>query len=105
MIMRYHWGLAVGHLYACQTSVPLLPRENNNSEGSQMEINAEDRGTLPMELTSVVQGSGSPLPSECGSRDVSDEDDDAWRSEGEESDDIDDEMDDEELLAMDEMYG
>jgi hypothetical protein len=107
MMMRYHWGLAVGHLYAYRKLVILPDAEDSNSHENQKEWSG-DEGDVPLWDTpnAAVEGSGSPPPSDCESNNSDTDDlDETWEldSEGEDTDG--DEMEDEELLAMEDMYG
>jgi hypothetical protein len=91
MLMRYHWGLGVGHTYAHQQTKSPPPTQGN------LEDCGEDDGELFGTTSLVIQGSGSPALSEF---DQSSDSDEGWvGGDGEAS-----ESDDDELIAMDEMY-
>lgn len=88
MLMRYHFGLGVGHVYShhisSKNSSPTAIPEDLSEETSSREL---------------IENEPDPLDEEKEDDGYSDVDDDDKASEHE------DEIDEEEIAVMDEMYG
>lgn len=100
--MRYHWGLGVGHVYAYQGKLNADAEAHNNAPEA---ISHNDEDTpLREQQNEAVGGSGSPPPSD-------DDDSDDGGSDSNECETDEGELDegqsdsDQEMLAMDDMYG
>jgi hypothetical protein len=114
MVMRYHWGLGIGHVYS-HSQAPnrdastMASAESNSrypSDNSELEPEANNTVENILDPTVMVtlqeDGNDSDVDNpELGFEDLDDDLGDAEVSEGEADDEIDDEL----LLAMDEMYG
>lgn len=109
MVMRYHWGLGVGHTYAHKKT--MAPP---NTEGNGLGDNSsEEEGAHSHETSLSV--SPNPAVEESRSRSPPDSsDEDSWSHGGEDSgEDLDDHVHwdsdleelAEEILGMDDMYG
>jgi hypothetical protein len=116
MIMRYHWGLAVGHTYASPTAGLSVSSTAVGSSSSNL-LDAEDADRGPEEAPAEDVHPIYPPPGMA--------EDDAWNSgienpefsiedqddvdlgdgEGSQSDDERDPSDDETFAAMGDMYG
>jgi hypothetical protein len=95
MLMRYHIGLGVGHMYA-----PFQSPDQPTTDGQSGE--EEDSGTMfdPAEISE--HGSDESSASD-GTTDEDDDED--WDENGEDKDEDDhSERSDEELATLDEMY-
>jgi hypothetical protein len=92
MVMRYHWGHAVGHVYAHDGQSP--SQGSDTPHGAGELVDAE----RPPSVTMEEQGNGSnsgPQPEGDGNVSDKDDDDNVSRSSG----------DSNYLLSMEEMYG
>jgi hypothetical protein len=90
MVMRYHWGLGVGHTYAYQkTTLPPTPDEDQHEE-----LHSDASEDLP-----------NDNEENTGSDNDEDEDLSENMSDDDENDQSQSEHSDGELAAMDEMYG
>lgn len=108
MMMRYHWGLGVGHTYAYQQASPIAEVDDNmNEEEEEDEVGGSNsgHGTAQCNVNFAFEVSGSAPPSDS-SDDGDDLDPKGWDTE---EDDLEDggmrHEDDDELLALDDMYG
>ena len=102
MLMRYHSGLGVGHVYGHRSSTGPQKTPEQSSEGD-MEISdpevLEPEGTVRFGSAAI-----SESDSASGSEHNLDRDNDSDSTHSENLDDDDDD-DDDENSAMDEMYG
>ena len=99
--MRYHWGLAVGHTYSHGQRVN-IPTDPTTTQASVTTANVDSGDEADREVHDPIDDSDSEDP-ELG---FDNEDD--WIDEpGEDSDDglVEDEEDDDVIVAMDDMYG
>ena len=101
--MRYHWGLAIGHVYTHSSSC-----DANNADESSME------GSMGDSLHTYSSSTGTENDDHDGDSAHGHSDLNATENCNDEDDDGDDDEDcgdseqdysDEELLAIDEMYG
>jgi len=97
MVIRYHWGHGVGHLYTHQSSEPVPSSSIDTHEGPCSDLlggerNVYDNGTMNTEVH--TDDSVSEMPSESTDKQGSDGTD---YSEGD--------YNDAELFALKEMYG
>lgn len=99
MMMRYHPGFGVGHTYAhdqASGGTSHSPREGSDDE--EIDLQKEDHICRPDDNAGAKEHEGE------GANEDEDEDAEV-DSEDEEGGSSDNESDDEEFLAMDEMYG
>lgn len=113
--MRYHWGLAVGHVYTHESQgLPNRPRTPSPCENIN-NIEARDAGNLEKEIQTNEDPVGSGLKeaeeAEFGleSRDPADllnalDEQEEEAEEAEEAEQVDSDYE-EHMLAMEEMYG
>lgn len=97
--MRYHFGLGVGHLYSRQACFDSMPQCHSSLGEIRTPVTDPDGAELEeAELGERVEDNGN---------DWTDEDSLNEGSDGIDSDDDDrdEDADDDELLAMDKMYG
>jgi hypothetical protein len=114
MVMRYHWGCAVGHIY-CYSTKMQHPEHMSTSASPTMEDGEIDQDSVEceddteiradIELDDGMECAGLEEMDESGC----DDDDDCWSDTSSHSDSgreegVDD-LDDQELLEMDDMYG
>jgi hypothetical protein len=117
MLMRYHYGLGVGHTYShsssrrygqCTTAEP----QDTNAQNSDPELPEHEDHDMAGEITTnIPPGSGEIEIGEPDSEPEGDEsehgessDDDSSSSDGQ-HEETEEHISDEQLLAMDEMYG
>jgi hypothetical protein len=103
MVVRYHLGLGVGHIYAHHQSSDAVhpsvaPQEQNNDEEVEVCTSGVSEGG-----TSGCDRMDDGYSSDPDDEDWQDENEDESEDEGE--DEIGNSSDDEEILAIDEMYG
>jgi hypothetical protein len=103
MVMRYHWSLAVGHVYAQQ---PLEPQDGSGVNPPFMSNIAEVTNDDSAD-DEVDQCQEEDIPHEEHSVGSDDERDVDFQSDRDSSDseDIEEAYDDVDALAFDEMYG
>ena len=90
MVMRYHWGLAVGHVYVRDVSATTTAKAMEQGNGAD-----EDDDTENVEMENVHESINPAHDSDSASA-----------PEDSESDgDVEDNYDDDEFLARYEMYG
>jgi hypothetical protein len=107
MLMRFHWGLGVGHVYTHQhlcTNQAVVWRKSNSDSSQSCPL----RNDGPESSDQMGMGEGV-IDSSMGTDNSGSESDDSdyKLSEGddESSDGDDDDDDDEHLMGVDEMYG
>jgi len=93
MVMRYHWGMAVGHLYGLQCSDL---RDDNPSFSSDAD-EAFDDDFADATVHDVDDGGGETLSASMDERDSDATDSD--------SQDGDEDYDDPTIMAFQDMYG
>lgn len=107
MLMRYWWGLGIGHAY-CHASNPGLSKDDITELGDDIEEVEYER--------EVEQGDGDDLVENVDNQAATDEDPELGMDEREnedmgaeqalvENEEFEGEADDETFLAMEEMYG
>jgi hypothetical protein len=92
MIMRYHWGLAVGHIYVHDVSTMTTAISVEQDDRAETD---DDIGNVQMEDVDETMDSADDSGSASQSED--------WDSENGSGDE--DNVDDDEFLARYEMYG
>lgn len=99
MLMRYHWGLAVGHAYSHFPSALHTDAGSSDSETT-------DNTHMDDFCQGVDSKSDDTIHSDDGSNeeDPAKEDSDSWVNSPDESSFEDDSPDDQDVLALEEMY-
>ena len=113
MVMRYHWGFAVGHTY-CNTSVPQHESATAQPFGEETtngRTDVEPENDDDMTHADAVIDVEPLEAAELTDNQDSGEDDDSWddsmwdsSTHGSDKEDLDD-ISDQELLDLDDMYG
>jgi hypothetical protein len=102
MLMRFHWGLGVGHVYthhqSCTSAAMVWHSESESNQGFRSRI-VPDRPDELSEQTRMEEDVASGTGTDGSGSDSGDDDYEPSEEDDENSDD-----DDEELLDMDEMY-
>jgi hypothetical protein len=103
MLMRYHWGLAIGHVYShqrCANAAPAVALSDDYPGAQSGDDPDEVMG--PDEPNQSDEGNAGPEPGTDGSASDSDSSDGNWTP----SDTDDSQTSNDELqLDVDEMYG
>jgi hypothetical protein len=116
MIMRYHWGLAVGHTYANHTAGSSFAPASMESSSSDLpdheDADTDLEGALAKDFHPIYPSMGMVEDEACNSDidnpefSIEDQEDvDLGYGEGSQSDGERDPSDDETFVAMEEMYG
>jgi hypothetical protein len=101
MLMRYHWGLGVGHVYSHGRGAKISTPCTTTTQTFEDADSGDEAVTKPIQYDQV-DGSDAEDP-ELG---FDDREDDFPEAEGDPEDEqIRDEEDEELIVAMDDMYG
>jgi hypothetical protein len=95
MIMRYHWGLSVGHIYGHRSAQAL---KTTTRASTTWDPDMEDTGEEDSQDTEPISTNIAGASDDEESRSES-----SGSSDGSDTDDLD--VDDTELLELEEMYG
>jgi hypothetical protein len=109
MVMRYHWGLAIGHLYTHERAADKGDLDISECSATERPLNGEATqhtiaaSSNEIDVAEINQSIHSVADEELG---LSNRDDDDWLDVGISDDESErTEESDDALAAMDEMYG
>lgn len=115
MVMRFHWGLGIGHLYSHQRGADSLashPGEGINITLTDDEETVEDDGEIEEDEEVVIamsESQGDNLEQGSNDEEISNagesSDTDGYSSESDGGEEYIDDDDDDDILEYDEMYG